>query len=94
MTVVPDKLPCSWCEHEYKCPVAMTEAPDAYFAWMLSVYQLSLAGFTIKNEQLSLDEWRDLGILKALLDAKKDHENLASVSAEMLSVLVKAQRRG
>lgn len=71
----------------------MVEAPDSYFSWILEVYNLVSAGFTIENRQLSLAEWKDLATMKSLLEAKREHESLTSVSHEMLTVLVEAQRR-
>jgi hypothetical protein len=85
-------LPCEGCR-KYNCPVAFVEPPDYYFSWILECYTLQSAGFTIENKQLKLAEWRDLGVLRGLLDMKKEQDSLASVSQEMLLMISKASRR-
>ena len=93
MSTAPDKKPCNWCRDEYKCPVATVESPDEYFSWIFWVHTLTIGGFKIENRQLSLSEWEDLGILKSLLEAKRQQDNLTQVSHEMLSMVIEAQRR-
>lgn len=83
-----EKLPCAGCR-EYGCDVAKVDPPDGYFDWILTCYTLAQSGFKIENNQLSLDEWRDLGMMKSLLEAKKDRDNLSMVSHEMVDAFVK-----
>jgi hypothetical protein len=88
-----DKVYPSLSCRKYKCQVALHEPPNLYFDWLLRCYTLQQAGFTIKNDWLSMEEWHDLGTLKSFLEAKREHDSLSNVSQEMLLVLSEATKR-
>jgi hypothetical protein len=51
-------------------------------------------GFPFEKSDLTLQEWRDLGRVRRHFDGHRDREQLQAVSAEMMKLMMRAQRGG
>jgi hypothetical protein len=73
--------------------VACYEYPDAYFEWVYECYSLQQGGYRIENNQLSLTEWKDIAVMRALLESRQEEQRLSNLSHELMTFMTAIRRR-
>lgn len=62
--------------------------PSQRFFWMMQLYKLQKAGYTIDNNELPLSDWLELGELSEAIQSTKGREQLMAAGHQMyLSIM-------
>lgn len=80
--------PSEWCTKEYGCKIPDLKAPSVYFGYLFTLYKIQRGGFTIDNNDLSLDDWSALGDITECIEQMQDKSMMSFMGTEMYMSIV------